>query len=670
MAMPIGDFRTEKDPIYSLVGYDTNQGGKRVFVKPGTYVPGISATPWSPPKQEVIQEPTKQEVIQEPTIKQSYGDFITPETAEEKAYRTEMERQQAIAQGLATETLDEATIRANIEKQFQAEIDALNRVYAEKKRELARQGERRIGEVTSIQARRGLIGSDFGTAQKEEVRKYNQEIMDEAEAERAAAEANIRARARKAATEEYQSKLAAKQQGAEAYLEFLKGAAERKANTIKQIVANMLSEGVDPDSLDSEGLAKELGISVAELRRRYNSAKSEAESAAAKAAQEGAFTLGEGQLRYDAQGNLIAAGTPKPTKPEVQSVGGNLLQYNTTTGKWDIIFSAPKDTEKPTTQVVDKVLYQYDSSTNTWRPIASATDKTSADVLATLNDKKIAIENLKNSKGKAKAVGAYGIARWTPLTPDKADVQDFIAGVNNLISKDTLDTLINLKQAGGTLGALSDQERIMLQNAASKISSWAKKDKDGNTMYYNISEKLFDKELDRLLMLTNRAIERASVPVSGGQNTADDPLGILSASPFNSVGNTSASTTSYLKNYGAVTGEGSPYWKWGLDVDLKKGDPVFSPVSGVVVQAGDNGDGFGNRVGIRTPKGNIVYLSHLDGVNVKVGQTVSKNQLVGKGGNTGKTIATGGGDGSHLDITVKKPDGSYFTAAEVRQRLS
>jgi murein DD-endopeptidase MepM/ murein hydrolase activator NlpD len=612
--------------------------------------------------QPTVPQATAPVVETETTPAKDYSGLYDTKTAEETAYESELVRQQAESQSLATGAVDEATIRANTERQFQQEIDALNAVYAQKKVELARQGQGRIGESTSIQARRGLIGSDFGSAQTENVRSYNQEILDTAEAERQVKEQAIRGKIRQSVVDEMAAKTSAKEQGATAYLEFLKGAVDRKTQTVSSVVANMISDGEEYDDKSFNVIAGDLKIKPAELKRQYNTAKAEAE---AKSKGE-EFTLNEGQIRYDSDGNVIA-GTAKPTKPEVQSVGGNLLQYNTTTGKWDTIFSAPKDTDKPITQVVDKVLYQYDSTTNSWKPVASAADKTSADSLATLKDKQIAIENLKTSSGKSKAVGAYGLARWTPTKIDKADVQDFIAGVNNLISKDTLDTLINLKQAGGTLGALSDQERIMLQNAASKISSWAKKDEVGNTMYYNISEELFDKELDRLKMLTDRAINNASINIDNNQ---DDPLGITS-SPFNQVGNTSASKTSYLNNYGAITGEdGSPYWKWGLDVDLKKGDPVFSPVSGVVVQAGDKGDGFGNRVGIKTPQGNIVYLSHLDGVDVKVGQSTSTNQMIGKGGNSGKTIAVGGGDGSHLDITVKKPDGTYYTPQEIKSKLS
>ena len=125
----------------------------------------------------------------------------------------------------------------------------------------------------------------------------------------------------------------------------------------------------------------------------------------------------------------------------------------------------------------------------------------------------------------------------------------------------------------------------------------------------------------------------------------------------------------YLSNYGAITGmNGSPYWKWGLDVDLKKGDPVYSPVSGTVIAVGSNG-GFGNQIKIKGSDGREYWLSHLDGFKVKKGQKVNAGSLVGLGGNTGKVIAQGGGDGSHLDITVKDRNGNYIPAKQVYNLL-
>jgi len=122
--------------------------------------------------------------------------------------------------------------------------------------------------------------------------------------------------------------------------------------------------------------------------------------------------------------------------------------------------------------------------------------------------------------------------------------------------------------------------------------------------------------------------------------------------------------TNYLNKYGNITGYGSKYWKPGLDVDLKIGDPVTTPKAGKVVIAGEKG-GFGNQVAVEDERGNVIMLSHLDKINAKVGQILKAGEFVGEGGNTGTTYSPGGGDGSHVDITVKKKDGSFLTPEQV-----
>lgn len=83
---------------------------------------------------------------------------------------------------------------------------------------------------------------------------------------------------------------------------------------------------------------------------------------------------------------------------------------------------------------------------------------------------------------------------------------------------------------------------------------------------------------------------------------------------------------------------------------------------------GKNG-GFGNQVKVRTAKGNEIWLSHLDAAGVKVGQQVARGQIIGKGGNTGSTIPGPNGDGSHLDLTIKRPDGSFIPPREIARML-
>src|SRR3990167_3516315 len=98
-----------------------------------------------------------------------------------------------------------------------------------------------------------------------------------------------------------------------------------------------------------------------------------------------------------------------------------------------------------------------------------------------LQNKISLIDSLLGHRGLNKAVGPSFLGRITPFKIDvlSGDVQDFSAGVAQLVNKETIDTLINLKARGGTLGALSDQERILLQSAATKIGSWERVDDEG-----------------------------------------------------------------------------------------------------------------------------------------------------------------------------------------------
>ena len=142
-----------------------------------------------------------------------------------------------------------------------------------------------------------------------------------------------------------------------------------------------------------------------------------------------------------------------------------------------------------------------------------------------LQDKISLIDSLLSSTGLKGSVGVYPIGRFTPFAIDKAARAEFSAGVTQLVNKETIDTLVNLKARGGTLGALSDQERILLQSAATKIGSWEIRDKNNiGTGRYRVSEEDFKKELNRIKDLAIKAKARA---LGGGPiqtNTEADQL--------------------------------------------------------------------------------------------------------------------------------------------------
>ena len=92
--------------------------------------------------------------------------------------------------------------------------------------------------------------------------------------------------------------------------------------------------------------------------------------------------------------------------------------------------------------------------------------------------------------------GFFGGGTIDSLTGAK---QNFIAGIEQLRSQLNLDTLIKAKAQGATFGALSDQELRVLASAATRLGTWAITDKKtGQVTGYNVSEKEFKKELDKI----------------------------------------------------------------------------------------------------------------------------------------------------------------------------
>ena len=85
----------------------------------------------------------------------------------------------------------------------------------------------------------------------------------------------------------------------------------------------------------------------------------------------------------------------------------------------------------------------------------------------------------------------------------------------------------------------------------------------------------------------------------------------------------------------------------GTDIDLETGDPIYSTFDGRVRITTYVGNGYGNLVVIRHDNGLETYYGHLSEISVKPNQWVSAGQLIGKGGNTGRST------GSHLHYEIR-----------------
>ena len=96
-------------------------------------------------------------------------------------------------------------------------------------------------------------------------------------------------------------------------------------------------------------------------------------------------------------------------------------------------------------------------------------------------------------------------------------------------------------------------------------------------------------------------------------------------------------------------------WRGGsfhgaIDIDGKKGDPIYAANNGTVIRTTYSKTG-GNYIIINHNNGYYSYYGHLNQINVYVGQTVSRGQLIGRMGNTGYVISTGS-DGTHLHFAI------------------
>lgn len=84
----------------------------------------------------------------------------------------------------------------------------------------------------------------------------------------------------------------------------------------------------------------------------------------------------------------------------------------------------------------------------------------------------------------------------------------------------------------------------------------------------------------------------------------------------------------------------------GIDIGATRGDPIISPVAATVIGAGWDDFGGGNFVHLDLGDGTTVFLFHMQDVAVKMGQTISPNELLGHIDSTGKST------GDHLHFQV------------------
>ncbi|MFB9056152.1 M23 family metallopeptidase [Mariniflexile ostreae] len=78
---------------------------------------------------------------------------------------------------------------------------------------------------------------------------------------------------------------------------------------------------------------------------------------------------------------------------------------------------------------------------------------------------------------------------------------------------------------------------------------------------------------------------------------------------------------------------------WGMDFSAPRGTPIYATGDGVVVRADNNATGYGNHIRIDHGYGYESLYAHLFKYNVKKNQKVSRGDLIGFVGSTGRSQA-------------------------------
>lgn len=111
------------------------------------------------------------------------------------------------------------------------------------------------------------------------------------------------------------------------------------------------------------------------------------------------------------------------------------------------------------------------------------------------------LKELRDHPGLNSAVGPTAIARgFFGIRGAMSGERDaFLGKADSLISKKALNSLIEAKSQGATFGALSDTEMNILKAAGTSLGAWSESTNKGKLKYFDVDEKTFKDELDRLI---------------------------------------------------------------------------------------------------------------------------------------------------------------------------
>ena len=124
-------------------------------------------------------------------------------------------------------------------------------------------------------------------------------------------------------------------------------------------------------------------------------------------------------------------------------------------------------------------------------------------------------------------------------------------------------------------------------------------------------------------------------------NLADGAIAVPSDKPVK--------TAAFTSGYGVRSDpfKGRAAMHAGIDLAGPIGTPIYATADGTVVDAGFNSGGYGNLVKLDHGRGIETRYGHMSAILVRAGQRVTRGQVIGRMGSTGRST------GSHLHYEVR-----------------
>ena len=224
-----------------------------------------------------------------------------------------------------------------------------------------------------------------------------------------------------------------------------------------------------------------------------------------------------------------------------------------------------------------------------------------------------------------------------------------------------------MDQANGVIDAIEERDNNLYRayfNKAAIPDSIRKVGLPGLNRY----KKLEGYDNSQLVMNTTRRIDVLSKELVIQSKSLDDILKLAAAKSdfLSAIPAIQPVRNENLKQLASGFGyRTDPFTKVkkmheGMDFTAKTGSPVYATGDGVIARADNSASGYGNHIVIRHGFGYETLYAHLSKYNARAGQKVSRGDVIGYVGSTGRSEAPHLHYEVHKDQKVVNPLNFYY----------